>query len=410
MFRGIGVRQGYYYFLRARLALLLLAAGALASCGGGGGGGSGGVLSVNLSYGGNALLFRPSAVVATITGLDGHAPNCSLKSGTLPAGMRLNGDCSVTGTPVQAGSFPITVHLGADGVSNQLDWNVSILVFGPSVVYSVPSLLTAGANVSIPTLNNFWTATPADTVTYSVVGTLPPGLAIDAASGSITGTPTTAGSYQFKVQVQASNGGNVATQVQADDNLAQVNLPLIDYRQTAAWAGIPFTSTPTLPTGSTSYTFSAAALPPGLSLDAGTGAISGTPTAVSYVTSYPITVTATGAQGGGYTATTRLTLSVESPVYLYYPGQPGRTGVPYSELPTIINNYTNNHGGTLAVGYSYALNPSSSLLPGITLDPVTGEVHGTTAITQSLNFTVDVTVTVNGISFVVPALGTLSIQ
>jgi hypothetical protein len=234
----------------ARAALCGLAASALVACGGGGsgGGGSGGdVLNVSFSYTGNALLFRASTIQPSITGLNGHAPNCSLSVGPLPAGMRLNGDCSITGTPTQAGSFPITVKLGADGASNTVNFVGAVLVLGPSVVYSVPSPVTAGSDVNVPTLNNFWTAGPADTVRYSVVGTLPPGLAIDATSGRISGTPTVAGDYQFKVQVDASNGGNTSTQVQVAPNLMTVVAPTFFYRQTQAWAGIPFRSAPDLP-------------------------------------------------------------------------------------------------------------------------------------------------------------------
>lgn len=400
----------------ARAASCVLALASLAACGGGGGGGGGGsdddggVLQVGFNYTGNALLFRQSTIQPTITGLGGHAPHCTLQTGTIPAGMRLNGDCTITGAPTQAGSFPITVHLSADGVSNTLDFNGAVLVLGPSIIYSMPSNLTAGSDVNVPTLNNFWTAGVGDFVQYSFVGSPPPGLAIDTTTGRITGTPTLAGDYQFKVQVATTNGGNTSTQVQDYPNPVTVIAPTFLYRDTQAWAGIPFTSAPDLPAIGGNYNFTAAALPPGLSIDAATGVISGTATTPANNTTYPIDVTTTGSLGGSFVTTTQPTLVVESPVYIRYVCADGRAGVPYSCLPAITNNYTNNHGGTLALGYAYALDPASSLQAGITVDPATGELAGTTAQTMSTNFTVNVTVTLNGVSFTVPAMGSVSFQ
>lgn len=397
-----------------RAALALASAFVLASCGGGGGGGGdAGTVFVNVQSGNPAMLLRPSVVKPVITGLEGRSTNCSLKSGTLPPGMRLQSDCSVVGTPTEAGNFAIVVSLGAQGVANQLDWNLSVMVVGPSVAYSVPTSTGAGTAVSWTTLNEFWIPAAGETVTYSVTGNLPAGLGIDATTGRIQGTPTAVGSFTFQVQALLVTPAGTATMRQAAATTLDVYAPTIPYSRSHAWAGLPFTSTPTLPAGGATYTFSAPALPPGLSLDPTTGVLSGTATQPAAATDYPITVTS-----AGFATTTTLSFVVESPVYLVYMLAPGQVGAPYTgNAVRIWDNSTGTPamhdittiGAALpGIGLQFALDPATPLHAGLTIDPATGVVSGTTAIAGSRQATVNVTVTLNGASFVLPV--ELSVQ
>lgn len=383
----------------------------LAACGGGGEGDgdrSGETLTVSLSYTGNALLLRQSTITPTITGLAGHAPNCTLVSGTIPAGMTLNSDCSITGTPLVGGSFPIVVRLAASGVSNTLDWNGSVLVLGPSVTYSVPSTMMVGTSYDIPTLNNFWTAGPGDTVTYSIAsGSLPDGLSLNATTGRISGTATTEGTYTFKIAAQVVNGGRTATMTSQFPELASVNRPVITYSQAQAFAGLPFRSIPTLPVGSATYAFSTTpTLPAGLSIDTSTGVISGRPSATSSITHYRVNLIGTTSTGT-FTNFSDFSMSVQSPVYLQYPNTIGHVGVPLSLLPTYLNNTSDPLTG---ISFSYALHPGDLLPAGLSLAPVTGAITGTPSTFNTVNATVDVTVTLYGTSFVVPAILIVGVQ
>lgn len=381
----------------------------LAACGGGeGDGGRTETLNVSLAYTTNALLLRPSTITPAITGLAGHAPNCTLVSGTIPAGMTLNSNCSITGTPLVGGSFPIVVRLGASGVSNTLDWNGAVLVLGPSVTYTVPSTMMVGTSYDVPTLNNFWTAGPDDAVTYSIAsGSLPDGLSINATTGRISGTATTEGSYTFKIAAKVVNAGRTATMTSQFPLQAMVNRPLITYSQAQAFAGLPFQSTPTLPVGGATYAFSTAStLPAGLSIDTSTGVISGRPSAISSNTSYRINLAGTTATGT-FTNFSDFSMSVSSPVYVSYPITNGHVGVPFSSSPVNVNNSSDPLTG---ISYSYALHPGDVLPLGLTLNPVTGEIAGIPLTVASLSPTVDVTVTLYGTTFVVPAIAFVGIQ
>jgi hypothetical protein len=406
---------------RCRVYLVLATGVAFTACGGGGGGGgdSGGgaglpvgegadggrTLSVSVSYDGSAFLYRSSRVVPTITGLDGRAPQCSLASGTLPAGMALHADCSISGIPTESGTFPIKVRVGAAGIPNELAWNASVLVFGPSLVYSIPWMVTAGATLDMQTLNNFWVPSVADVVSYSIEGALPDGLVLDTQTGHIHGAPTTPGSYSFKIAVRTVNSGRTTFEVQRQPNLLEVRLPTIRYDQSQAWVGLPFSSTPTLPGGIT-YAFSARTLPAGITVDAVSGVISGTATRPEeYSTMHTIDLVPSGAPQGAFS--TNVSLQVSSPVYIWYAGPIVTVGAPYSSSPSFINN---SHGQLDGISYTYALAPDSALPPGLSLDPVTGTIAGPTDRYVGSLITVNVTVTLNGVTFLYPVQASIAIQ
>jgi len=123
--------------------------------------------------------------------------------------------------------------------------------------------------------------------TYAVTaGTLPAGLALDATTGAITGTPTTAGSYDFTITATNSVGTAVKQFTGFILGWTGENVGII--KQDQAFTG----SVTAAGTGNT-YTVSAGALPPGITLNASTGAITGTATA-SGTYRFSISTTACG--------------------------------------------------------------------------------------------------------------------
>jgi hypothetical protein len=143
-------------------------------------------------------------------------------------------------------------------------------------------------------------------LTYSATG-LPAGLSINASTGLISGTPTTAA--QYNPTVTASSGtatGSAAfswavrTQPPADS--VTVTSPGNQTGTVGTAVSLQITASDTL---NKALTYSATGLPAGLSINASTGLITGTPTAASSGT---VTVTAdsgsaTGSASFGWTVT-----------------------------------------------------------------------------------------------------------
>ncbi len=387
---------------------------ALVGCGGGGGGGGGdsGTLHVSVSIGADLYLFRPGSVRASITGLEGHAPNCTLKSGRLPAGVSLNGDCSITGTPTEMGAFQFIVDFSASNVANHLDVYAGVTVFGPTTIYSLPSnRIVVGEAADWPTLNNFWTRTAQDTVTYGVdEGTLPPGLILDPSTGRIHGVATTEGSYRPRIGVTVSSP--VGTTHLTSETPLMINVGGFDLHyessgEVGGFAGFPMRATVTgLQPGAT-YAFAwddSQPPPAGIELDPATGALSGTPRALANGATYRVLVTARN-QGQEVSGSLIARFDVSSPVYIRHDCN-GKVGAPVHCAPIFYAN-----GGLNIDGASYRFTLTEGYLPGtFTLDPNTGVLAGTWDAYFSQVERLTVTVMLNGVSFDIPAIAQLTLS
>lgn len=184
----------------------------------------------------------------------------------------------VTGTLTTAGDFNVVVHVfdGTVATEAPFAWHVA----APPPVNHAPIVATildqnsrVGDVVKLPV-----TASDADldVLQYSAAG-LPAGLAINAATGAITGTLTTAG--DFSVTVQASDGSlsgqasfvwHVATTIVRE---LRNPGPQVDVEGDKVMLIVPVVLNSLPPVGALRFT--ATNLPPRLQINASTGVISG---------------------------------------------------------------------------------------------------------------------------------------
>lgn len=293
----------------------------LQGCGGGGGGGTK-TLTVNFDYPNKlANLWQPTTLDISATGLEGYPPVCTVLTGALPKGLAIeSGSCRISGTPTEATIVVPTIRLTVPGATGQVDQEVRLVVQGPSADYTgLGGTVHLGVPYTFTTYSaegkNAWAPLPGQAMRYAITsGALPHGLALDAASGKISGIPDQTGYSTFTIQAQASAGASVASSPVRSYNVS-AELPAIgvSYPELAEKrVGETISLQPTVfyPTDvqadkvTLSYQLPRGeSLPPGLSLDPVTGIVSGTltgpvpgqaagvTTSWPYVTQLAITVT-----------------------------------------------------------------------------------------------------------------------
>ncbi|TCB99618.1 hypothetical protein E0H26_03405 [Micromonospora zingiberis] len=224
-------------------------------------------------------------------------------SATISWSAPANGGSTITGyrlTPYLGGVAQAPVSLPATPTSG----TVTGLTAGATYTFRVAavnaagtgpdSAQSAGVTVNAPPVLNFPPPAGGEVgasyrVTLTVsggtapfawsvsAGALPPGLTLGATTGVLSGVPSQAGSFAFTVRVTDASGFSdtrPATVVIA----APPSLDFADPPAGRAFEPYSYQLTVTGGTAPFAWSVSAGALPPGLSLDAGSGLLRGTPT------------------------------------------------------------------------------------------------------------------------------------
>ncbi len=279
----------------------------------------------------------------------------------LPTGLTIDpATGSITGIPTAEGTFNVTVaatNITQPTVETSNSKLVTLTILPPPPIINSAAAASARVNTTFA-FTVLAVNMPAGS-TFSAAG-LPAGLALDAATGEITGTPTAAGA--FSVVLSATNATGTVTSPFLLTIAPPLNVPTYSGpAQLSAVQGATFSFTPTFANGVTSY--AATGLPAGLTLDSATGIITGTPS-ITGVSSIQFSAT----NSGGTSAVT-LSLTVN----------------PAPTAPVVTSASTAT--ATVGSGFSFTLTATQSptswaatgLPTGFSLDAATGTITGTPA-------------------------------
>ena len=312
------------------------------------------------------------AYSATIGATGGTTPYACSITGTLPAGLSLNG-CTVSGTPTASGSSSVVVKVTDSSSPTQNASQNETIVIAPAALTITNTL--PGGTVGVPYSASITAADGTPPYTCSITGTLPAGLNLSGCT--VSGTPTAAGSSPVVVKV--TDSGNPAQNATQNETIVIAPAALvITGTLPNGTVGVPYSASISASGGTTPYVCSiTGTLPAGLTLTGCT--VSGTPTTAG---SSPIVVKVTDAGSPAQSASQNETIVI-NPVPLTITGSlpNGTVGSSYSATITAS-------GGT----QPYSCSITGTLPAGLILTGCT--ISGTPTTAGST--TVSVTVTDSG--------------
>lgn len=288
---------------------------------------------------------------ATITTRGGVAPYAyAISAGALPAGLALSPDGALGGTPSAGGRFDFTVT-ASDALHSTGSRAYTLTIAAPSLVMTPASLPAATAGTAYE--QNFAAAGGTAPYRYALAGgALPQGLTL-AADGALSGTPSETGRFSFGVRASDSSSGDGPYSIERDYTLdvAAPQIVLAPESLPDGAVGVAYPPTTISASGGSApyaYAISDGSLPQGLSLDARSGVLSGTPLAAGTA---EFAVGATDAHGFGGTRRFRVAIAATgSTLVLGSSGNPSRYGEAVTFTATLTHAATRAADGTPAAG------------------------------------------------------------
>ena len=308
--------------------------------------------------------------------------------GVITPGVLLDSNTGlVSGTPANSGTTGFTLTLTDS--ANRAFFQVFQITITPAGPLGITTTSLPGGTTGVKYLSQLLPTGGTPPWRWSVAaGSLPTGLALDAVTGIISGTPTAPGSASFTVGL--TDAAATAGSVRLVLAIAVVNPPPVSITTANLKGG--FVSAPyqdqVAATGGVppyKWTIAGGALPAGLALDSNSGFITGRPTAAG-----TSSVTIQAADSGSLNATARQTYAI-AVAPLTAVSVPGATlaaavaGTPYLQtLPA--------SGG--APPYLFTL-VAGTLPPGLSLSP-SGGLQGVPTAPATFTFNAQANDTAGG--------------
>jgi len=303
----------------------------------------------------------------------------NVSAGSLPAGLNLNpsgpSGGTISGTPTSGGTSNFTVRItDSVGQTDTQDLSISVTPLSITTTSLPPGSIGQAYSQQLQTIGAI------APLTWSIsAGTLPPGLNLNPTTGVISGTPIApAGTSTFTVRVADAGGQNdtqalsIRITILSQPNIT--NTPL-----QGGTVGQPYNQTLQVTGGFAPFAWSVppGSLPQGLSLSPA-GVISGTPLAPG-TSNFTVTVSDTFNQSD--TQDFSITISGVLEITTTSPLPSAKEGNAYSTT-------LQRSGG--AAPFTWSVTPP--LPNNLSLNPATGEISGTPALTtqgtRTLTFTV----------------------
>lgn len=252
-----------------------------------------------------------------------------VSSGILPPGLTLNSSTGlVSGIPTTVQNLAPTVFAVRDLYGTQspntATVNFSVQILPVIAVAGTTTAVSSAINQSITSFSLFDSVSNGFApYTYFVSsGTLPPGLILNSSTGVVSGTPTTVqGAANVVFSVKDSQNNQSSTTVTVNFTVttmiatAGTTTAVTSFQNAAITSFSPFAS---VSYGFTPYTYfvSAGTLPTGITLNASTGVVSGTGTAIQGTSS--VTFAVKDAQNNQAATTVSVSFTVQSALTIQY--------------------------------------------------------------------------------------------
>jgi hypothetical protein len=322
----------------------------------------------------NGGVGAPYSQTLTASGGSGSY-SFTVLSGSLPGGLTLSTGGVLSGLPNAAGTYMFTVlveDMTVAGLTSSQSYSVTI---DSAISIMTGSLPNGGAGA---VYNQAITASGGSgSYSFAITsGSLPDGLRLSA-GGVLTGTSTTAGTFNFRVTVRDKM---VAGLTSSQSYSVTIDSAIIIMAATLANGGVgaPYSQTLTASGGSGSYSFTmmSGSLPSGLRLSTG-GVLSGTPTAAG---TFTVTVMVADTMVAGLTSSQSFRVTINPALSLTITTLPnGGVDAPHSQTTTSTQ-------GSNAVRGSVPSGSSSGSAAGGSESPVlaSGSVTSSTVPSSSV--------------------------